>query len=60
MMKTTFFKFLFLTVKYHKNVVKYCLLKEKDSNNTDKKNQGDYFSGLSFYGVDYTFTGHAM
>jgi hypothetical protein len=46
MMKTTFFKFRFFTVKYHRNVVKYCLLKEKDNNNTDKKNPGENFNNF--------------
>jgi hypothetical protein len=39
--KTTFFKYLFLMVKYHQNTTKYCLLGDKGGDNTEKKNQRD-------------------
>jgi hypothetical protein len=41
MTKTTFLQYWFLTVKYHQNAVKNHLPDEKDSDNTEKKNQGE-------------------
>ncbi len=59
MMKTTFFKYGFLTVKFHQKGVKYHLLGEKNRGNTAQKNQGgeiepvfwqfSFFGGLIFY-----------
>jgi hypothetical protein len=40
MMKTTFFKYGFLTVKYHQNAVKFYFLEEKDSKNIEEKTGG--------------------
>jgi hypothetical protein len=56
-MNITFFKYWFLTVKHHEHAVKFYLLEEKDSENTEEKIRGKtwtvifvaiFFRGLHF------------
>jgi hypothetical protein len=56
MMKTTFFKYGFLTVKYHKKGGKHHLLGEKDRDKTAQKIRGG--NGTGILAIQFFYRSH--